>query len=56
MKKFIVTATAPATAKITLSAECREEAIDKAESIIDDAEDVVTSVLTEATREIHNRD
>ena len=35
MKKFIVTATAPATAKITVSAECREEAIDKAESMID---------------------
>lgn len=35
MKKFIVTATAPATAKITVSAECREDAIDKAESMID---------------------
>lgn len=35
MKKFIVTATAPATAKITVSAECREEAINKAESMID---------------------
>lgn len=35
MKKYIVTATAPATAKITVSAECREEAIDKAESMID---------------------
>ena len=35
MKKFIVTATAPANAKITVSAECREEAIDKAESMID---------------------
>ena len=35
MKKFIVTATAPAAAKITVSAECREEAIDKAESMID---------------------
>lgn len=35
MKKFIVTATAPATAKITVSAECREDAINKAESMID---------------------
>ena len=35
MKKFIVTATAPATAKVTVSAECREDAIDKAESMID---------------------
>lgn len=35
MKKFIVTATAPATAKITVSAECREGAINKAESMID---------------------
>lgn len=35
MKKFIVTAIAPATAKITVSAECREEAINKAESMID---------------------
>ena len=35
MKKFIVTATAPATAEIVVSAECREEAIDKAESMID---------------------
>lgn len=35
MKKYIVTATAPATAEITVFAECREEAIDKAESMID---------------------
>jgi len=35
MKKYVVTATVPATAKITVSAECREEAIDKAESMID---------------------
>lgn len=35
MKKFIVTATAPATAEITVSAKCREEAIDMAESMID---------------------
>ena len=35
MKKYVVTATAPATAEITVSAKCREEAIDKAESMID---------------------
>lgn len=35
MKKFVVTATAPATAEITVAARCREEAIDKAESMID---------------------
>lgn len=35
MKKYVVTATAPATAEITVSARCREEAIDKAESMID---------------------
>ena len=35
MKKYIVTATAPATAEITIFAECRDEAIDKAESMID---------------------
>ena len=29
--------------------------LDRAESMLDDAEDIVTSVLTEATREIHNR-
>ena len=35
MKKYVVTATTPATAEITVSARCREEAIDKAESMID---------------------
>ena len=35
MKKYVVTATAPATAEITISARCKEEAIDKAESMID---------------------
>ena len=34
----------------------REGLIDKAESALDDMGDTITSVLTEATREVHNHD